>query len=184
MVASQGLSATLEDYLEAISRLVVHDGVARVRDIAAEMSVHKSTVTSALKGLAEKGLVNYSPYEVITFTSKGKKAAQEVARRHEIIQRFLADVLSVDEEVAEANACRMEHVVDREVLERLALVEQFARECPQAGEEWLQRVRSYYEDGGEPQESVEAVEQWIEDFRKALRERESEGGGKQGDHRD
>ena len=184
MAASQGLSATLEDYLEAISRLVAQDGVARVRDIAAEMSVHKSTVTSALKGLAEKGLVNYSPYEVITFTSKGKKAAAEVTRRHEIIQRFLADVLSVGEDVAEANACRMEHVVDGEVLDRLAMFGEFARTCPRAGEDWLEHFRYYYEHGGEPQEDETAVEQWLKDFRKAVRERESEGGGNHGADRD
>jgi len=181
-VASQGLSATLEDYLEGISRLVARDGVARVRDIAAEMSVHKSTVTSALKGLAEKGLVNYSPYEVITFTSKGKKAAEEVVRRHEIIRRFLSDVLSVDEGVAEANACRMEHVVDREVLDRLAMFGEFARTCPRAGKDWLEHFRYYYEHGGELQEDETVVEEWLKDFRKTVQERESEGEG--GAHRD
>ena len=183
MPASHELSATSENYLEAISRLVAHDGVARVRDIAAEMSVHKSTVTSALRGLAEKGLVNYSPYEVVTFTSKGKKAARDVARRHEIIQRFLAEVLSVDDEVAEANACRMEHVVDREVLERLGMFAEFARACPRAGEDWLEHFRYYYEHGGEPPEDEAAVEQWLKGFRKALRERKQQGGEEQGAHR-
>lgn len=174
-VESRTLSPTLEDYLEAISRLVAEKGAARARDIASAMSVHKSTVTSALKGLAEKGVVNYHPYEVVTITPEGQKAAREIASRHRVIGRFLSEVLSLDEEVAEANACRMEHVVDGEVLERLALFAQFVRECPRAGEDWLERFREFYERGGAPPGDEAAAKDWLAGFRRRLRERR-EGG--------
>ena len=175
-MASRALSATLEDYLEAIARLVAENGVARVRDIATALSVHKSTVTSALKVLAERGLVNYSPYEVITITPEGNKGAKDIARRHSVIQRFLAEVLSVDEGVAQANACRMEHVVDREVLEHLAMFAEFVGECPRAGRDWLEHFRYYYEHGGVLENDEAAFEQWLKDSHSALRERKEKGG--------
>ncbi len=120
MLKAETLTSTLEDYLEAISRLTVEHGIARVRDIAKMLSVHKSTVTAALKSLADKGLVNYAPYEITTLTPRGSELAHEVIGRHEVIRRFLTDVLRIDKDAADANACRMEHVMDRDVLRRLA----------------------------------------------------------------
>jgi DtxR family Mn-dependent transcriptional regulator len=113
------LTAKLEDYLEAIVALVDAHGVARVRDIAAAVSVHKSTVTSALRTLARRGLIHYRPYQFVTLTSDGEAAGRRVASRHGAIRRFLTEVLDVDEAVASENACRMEHVIDPQVLDRL-----------------------------------------------------------------
>jgi len=114
------VSATLEDYLETIQRLEQAKGVARVRDIAAELAVHKSTVTAALRSLATKGLVTYSPYEIARLTAAGQSMAAEIAHKHYGIRKFLTDVLMIDAKAADRNACRMEHVMDREVTERLA----------------------------------------------------------------
>ena len=75
MSARTDVSAAMEDYLEAIFHLVVEKQVARARDIAEGLKVSRSSVTGALQSLAEKGLVNYEPYEVITLTRKGKKIA-------------------------------------------------------------------------------------------------------------
>ncbi len=76
------LSATLEDYLEAMAQVAAERGVARVRDIAAALSVHKSTVSGALRSLSEKGLVDYAPYEIATLTPQGQEVARRIARRH------------------------------------------------------------------------------------------------------
>ena len=138
------LSATLEDYLEAMARVIAEKGTARVRDIAAALSVHKSTVTAALRALSEKGLVDYAPYEIATLTPQGQEVARRIARRHEVIRSFLVDVLSVDEDMAEANACRMEHDLDREVLERVRLFAEFVKCCPHCGMERLEAFQDYY----------------------------------------
>jgi len=119
------VSSTLQDYLETILSLDARKGAARVRDIAAELSVHKSTVSSTLKTLAEKGFVNYSPYELVTLTRRGRSVAEAVSKNHRIIKRFLTDVLLVDETRAGENACRMEHVIDDEVLDRLTQFAEF-----------------------------------------------------------
>ena len=70
------LSASLEDYLEAIFHLSAQSKVARSKDIAELLEVSRSSVTGALKTLSEKGLVNYKPYGFITLTDIGRAEAQ------------------------------------------------------------------------------------------------------------
>lgn len=134
------LSATLEDYLETILALVREGQVARSRDIATRLNVHKSTVTAALRSLKELGLIHYAPYEVIRLTHEGEKRAQDVQRRHDALRRFFVDVLNVSEPVAEKAACAMEHVVPKEVLRRMADFKAFLDECPYGQAPWLQHL--------------------------------------------
>lgn len=134
MATTLHISSSQEDYLEAIFRLLEEQGTARVRDIADALAVHKSTVTSALKQLADKGLVHYQPYELTTLTAAGRKLGREVFRRHRVLRRFLVELLGASPEVAEANACRMEHAVDPDIVDRLgALLDRQAPAVP-AGE--------------------------------------------------
>ena len=116
---AQTISAVQEDYLEAILALESESPRVRVRDLADRLSVHKSTVTAALKALAEKGLIEYEPYGQIVMTRVGRRAGERVSADHAVVKAFLADILMIDEETAEENACRMEHVMDRAVLNRL-----------------------------------------------------------------
>ena len=67
-----GLSESLGDYLESIYHLARGRPAARVKDIAEQMEVQKSSVTGALKSLAEKALVNYEPYS----SSRSRRAAR------------------------------------------------------------------------------------------------------------
>ena len=85
----QGLSGNLEDYLETILELQKDNTVARVKDIAKNLGVLSGTVTSALRTLSDKGLINYKPYSFITLTGKGEEIAKEVLRRHKVIKDFL-----------------------------------------------------------------------------------------------
>ncbi|MCL2701763.1 MAG: metal-dependent transcriptional regulator [Phycisphaerae bacterium] len=117
---SPKLSPSQEDYLEAVLDLVRAGQVARVRDIARRLGVGMPSVTVALRQLSSRGLVNYDPYQVVTLTAAGRQAGEEIERRHRVLESFLTDVLGLDEAVARANACRMEHAVDATVLERLS----------------------------------------------------------------
>jgi len=142
---SDKLSPSLEDYLEAVLILVRRGRVARVKDISAHLGVGKSSVTGALKTLSKRGMVNYEPYQHTTLTDHGRELAEEVAARHVLLREFLCDVLGLDEDVAEANACRMEHAVDGELLERLGKFSVFVRDCPRAGRNW---VKAFVEQCG------------------------------------
>ena len=134
------VSSTMEDYLEAILEVSSESGAARSRDIADALGVHRSTVTAALRGLAEKGLVNYAPYRATTLTRRGRTIAERIGRTHEQIETFLHDILLLPKRAARENACRMEHVVDRDVLLRLVRLGKHLRSRPQSSRVTLARV--------------------------------------------
>ena len=113
------LSASLEDYLEAIFNLAGEAEAARSKEIAKELGVSKASVTGALRVLKRKGLVNYKPYDTVTLTERGKAAAAEIARKHEILKSFFINVLGVKAEVGQQAACRAEHVLGPEISTRL-----------------------------------------------------------------
>ena len=121
MVNSQ-LTASLEDYLEAIFQLITEKQVARARDIAKRLNVKQPSVTGALRTLSDKGLVDYEPYEVVTLTPEGMAVAREVVRRHEALKNFLTEILMIDEVEADEAACRMEHAIPTPILEFLESV--------------------------------------------------------------
>jgi len=134
--AAGPLSSSLEDYLEAVLDLVRTGRVARVRDIARRLGVGMPSVSVALKTLSARGLVNYDPYQVVTLTQRGEQLGQEITHRHTVLQGFLTDVLGVEAGVAQSNACRMEHAIDDEVLERLGDFAEFIQRCPRVGQDW------------------------------------------------
>jgi DtxR family Mn-dependent transcriptional regulator len=137
------LSESLEDYLEAILNLEKTSKVARTKDIAEKLSVKPGSVTGSLKVLGEKGLINYSPYSFITLTPQGKKIAQEIRNRHQTLKHFLHKILQVDDATAEATACRMEHAIDPESLEKLVCFVDFIQSCPRTGPDWLERFTEH-----------------------------------------
>jgi DtxR family Mn-dependent transcriptional regulator len=142
------LTASQEDYLEAILGLIRQAGNARVRDIAEQLNVAKSSVTFALRGLAKRDLVNYEPYQLITLTDQGRALAEQIRRRHKALSGFFTDVLDVDAGIADANACRIEHAVGDGVMRRLSCFVEFmssssvaAKELPRAFREYCARHR-------------------------------------------
>lgn len=165
MATTLELSASLEDYLEAIFHLVAEKRVARSRDIAKRLKVNRSSVTGALHSLAHKGLVNYEPYEAITLTRGGRAIAKDVVRRHEVLRDFLLKVLSVDAVTAEQAACRMEHAVPSPVLERLIQFVEFIEMCPRGGGKWI-RGFGYHCDQADPKTCELCIASCLEDAKK------------------
>jgi DtxR family Mn-dependent transcriptional regulator len=110
------LSASLEDYLETILQLERASRVARVSEIAGQLGVSRPSVTGALKSLGARRLVTHAPYGHVTLTREGAEIAVEVERRHLAIRDFLTGVLGIPSERAETTACKMEHVLEPEIL--------------------------------------------------------------------
>ena len=145
-------TASMEDYLEAVAVLRRGEERVRVKQISTALGVKMPSVTSALKKLAEQGLVVHEPYGYVGLTPKGDKAARDVFRRHEVLRRFLMDVLNIDPEIAQEDACRMEHFISSVSLERLAKFMEFVEACPQDEPSWLKNYGYYLEHGGLPDE--------------------------------
>ena len=143
------LSSTLEDYLEAIFRLESKKRAARVRDIAHEVGVSKSTVNAALKSLAGKKLIDYEPYELITLTPQGRSKAAAIVLNHYIISRFLQDVLGLGLQRAERMACEFEHAVDQEAIERFGCFLAFVEKSSADGTDLLDQFKRFIEEGSE-----------------------------------
>ncbi len=124
------LTSAMEDYLEAIYHLEQERRIARVRDIAQKLKVRMSSVSAALKTLGSRDLIKYDPHQFITLTDKGLVRAKEIVRKHEILKSFLNKILKIEESVAEDNACRIEHHLDPEVIEKLVHFVKMVELCP------------------------------------------------------
>jgi len=143
MKANKGLSASMEDYLEAIFHITARKQAAKAKDIAHRLKVNNSSVTGALRNLASKKLINYAPYDVITLTAKGKNTAEEVIRRHETLRRFFVEVLAVENDDADHSACKMEHYLPQNLLERFTHFIEFVHHCPRVGPQWLEKFINF-----------------------------------------
>jgi len=143
MVSQPALTESMENYLEAILNLEKTQKVARVKDIADKLSLQRGSVSGALKTLEEKGLINYEPYSFITLTAAGKKIAEEITHRHAVLKDFLLNVLQIEPLIAETTACRMEHVIDKNTVDRLVCFIEYIHQCPRAGDDWLESFVRY-----------------------------------------
>jgi len=141
----QSLSASLEDYLEAIFNIAGESGVARSKDIANSLNVAKSSVTGALRLLAEKGLANYKPYDFITLTEDGKAAAVAVAKKHNILKSFFVNVLGIDTDNAQQAACKAEHALGSEIIARLLCFIEFVTQVNKDGYDLAGKFKEFCE---------------------------------------
>lgn len=162
----EALSASLEDYLEVIYHLEQSNRVARAKDIADQMNVQRASVTGALKALAGRGLINYSPYSFITLTTAGRAIARDVIRRHKTLKEFFMNTLQLSPEDAEANACRVEHAIDPAAVERLVHFLEFIRICPRTNAEWFTAFARFCELGLQTSDCQACMKTCIESIEK------------------
>jgi len=130
---NDNLSASLEDYLEAIFNLAGESNKARSKDIAKSLGVSMPSVTGALQALKKRGLVNYKPYDYVTLTEAGRAAAARVVRKHNIIKSFFVNVLGVETDIAQEAACKAEHALGTEVIGRLLCFIEFVTKSGKGG---------------------------------------------------
>jgi DtxR family transcriptional regulator, Mn-dependent transcriptional regulator len=130
------LTESQEDYLEAIYRIETGEGGARSSEVAEAMGVKRPSVTTALKTLADKGLVDYSPYDRVRLTPDGERAARSVVARHGVIRQFLVDVLGIAPADAQVAACRLEHAFSPQVFARFVQYLSALESCPERPMRW------------------------------------------------
>lgn len=101
----------VEEYLETIYDLETRDGQAKTTVIAKCLKVAPASVTEALRNLAEKGYIQYKPYQGAILTPEGKKIASAIKRKHRLLEVFLTRILHLDDKKVHDEACRMEHTI-------------------------------------------------------------------------
>ena len=104
MTMTGKLTSNMEDYLEAISLVSDENGVARVTDIRDMLGVKTPSVTGAINTLAKEGFLKHEPYGGVELTAKGRRAAEDVKKRHAILSRFLTEIIGVSAKTAEIDA--------------------------------------------------------------------------------
>ena len=102
-----------EDYLEQILILLEGKGYARSTDIAAALGVTKPSVSVAMKKLRENGYISMEKGGLISLTDKGYAIARKMYDRHQALTKYLVQ-LGVPDEIAQEDACRIEHVLSDE----------------------------------------------------------------------
>lgn len=145
------LTPVMEDYLEAIFDLDQSKKVVRVKDIAKRMDVKMPTVSSMLKTLNDRGLVHYEKYEYIELTQSGERVGKEMRRRHGVLNKFLTEILKIDAQSADEEACKMEHALSSATLDSLVDFMEFIQVCPRAGDSWLEHFDEFRKNGSNPE---------------------------------
>lgn len=174
MTLANTLTASLEDYLEAIFHIITEKQAVRPKNIAKRLKVSNSSVTGALRSLSDRGLINYAPYDVISLTPAGEAAAKDVIRRHEVLHDFFVKVLAVNELDADKAACLMEHSIPKVILERFIQFAEFVEVCPRAGSKWIAGFNYHCDQS----DTLENCERCILATLEEVRRRKQKGGRK------
>ena len=108
----------MEDYLEAIYILFQKQGYARCVDVAEYLEVTKPSVSRAVKELTKAKYLRKDSNSILSLTSSGEQVAEKIYERHCFFTEQLI-AAGVDPKTAEADACRIEHIISDESFERL-----------------------------------------------------------------
>jgi DtxR family Mn-dependent transcriptional regulator len=117
-----------EEYLEVIYELISEKGQARVSDIADKLGISPASVTEMVQKLKKRGFVTQERYSPIKF----------------ILKAFL-QLLGINEDVAEKDACEIEHNVNQETVKRLTSLIEFIQHAPES-QEWLKKFISFHKE--------------------------------------
>ena len=119
MDPSERMTQSNEDYLEAVYELSNgKPNPVRSVDIAEKLGVSKASVNKAVSVLRDNGYVDQEPYGDVFITDKGLEYGHSVFERHQVLFHFLTDVLGVDPDTAEHEACSMEHSISDDTLSK------------------------------------------------------------------
>lgn len=114
------MTPSKEDYLKTIFELSDDEQGIRSIDIADALGVSKASVSNMTGILKREGYVDKKKYGTVTLTESGKKLAEKIKRRYELIERYLHHVLGVEAAIATTDACRIEHLISAETVLQMA----------------------------------------------------------------
>jgi DtxR family Mn-dependent transcriptional regulator len=135
----------MEDYLEAIALLKKNKKVARVKDISSLMNVTTPSVTAALSFLCQEGLVEHERYGYVDLTPEGERLAQRVLKRHDTLIKFFIDILKINPDIAQHDACKIEHSISSESFAKLTKFIEFIETYSQGKRlDWFKKFDYYF----------------------------------------
>ncbi len=127
---NSNLTAGLEDYIEVIYIASIEHREIKGVELAKMLNISRASVSEALAKLVSKGLIEYESYGNITLTKKGISLAKKVYAKHNILRAFFETVLGINTEEASENACKIEHIVSQDILDKIEKLTLFCNENP------------------------------------------------------
>jgi DtxR family transcriptional regulator, Mn-dependent transcriptional regulator len=124
------MSASTEEYLEALYTLSQQESPVSTSAISRKLNIAAASVSEMLKKLDEGGYVSYLPYQGVTLTTKGHEEAEKMARKHRLLERFLHDTLKIGNDRVHKEACAMEHALSAETERALCRTLKAPDKCP------------------------------------------------------
>tara|TARA_B100000902_G_scaffold106923_2_gene108783 strand:- start:15130 stop:15792 length:663 start_codon:yes stop_codon:yes gene_type:complete len=119
MAGMDALSESAEMMIKNINELAADEKRVRTSDLASKTDLKPATVTEMIQRLGDLGLVDYEAYHGVHLTKQGQHVADVIEHRFNILERFLTEILGVEGNEAAEVACRMEHVLTRDVEHKL-----------------------------------------------------------------
>jgi Mn-dependent DtxR family transcriptional regulator len=130
---------SMEDYLEKIYITIKQKGYARSVDIASSLDVLPSSVTKMMQKLDEADLGIYEKYRGFTLTDKGKKIAEKLVERHQMLEDFLQMIGVQDKNIYE-EVEKLEHYISKETALCISRLLDFFEDNPTIKDAYLNHI--------------------------------------------
>lgn len=136
---------TIEDYAELVYIIQKEKQKVHTNDVATALDINPASVTEIFQKLSDEGYINYKKYSGVTLTKKGKDIAIKTKKRHDTLKNFLV-IIGVDEKIADEDACKIEHNVNKETMKKLRKFVEFT-ELEDGCTRWLDHFKYFDKTG-------------------------------------
>lgn len=140
------LTEGLQDYLEAILLCSAEHKFVRTKHLAEKLGVKSPSVNAAVKELARLGFVEHESYGHIELTPEGRKEAELVYSRHKTLYRFFTETLGLPDDLAEDNACGIEHHLDEITVRKITGLLDFLERKSKESDEFAAELKEALKD--------------------------------------
>lgn len=113
------ISHSAAHHLMAVDDLIQKFGYARVSDVAKQLDITRGSVSISLGPLKKAGLILQDENRHLRLSEQGRTLVASIKTKRVLLQRLLADVLGVNAEQAEIDACKLEHLISNESARRM-----------------------------------------------------------------
>jgi len=143
MQTTKKLTSSLEDYLEEIYIAHLTNTPLKGAELARKLNVSRASVSEALSKLVEKNFIKYNSYEAISLTNSGLNEAKKVYEKHSTIKDFFEEVLRIEPVEAGENACKIEHIISQNILEKMTLFTEFCKKNKDIPDRFKKEINEY-----------------------------------------
>ncbi len=123
------LTASMEDYLEMICRILRKTEVVRINELANKLHVKPSSASKMVHNLKEAGYIKFQKYGYIAVTKKGIETGEYLLHRHDVLHNLLCMINQTDNELNQVE--KMEHFINETTVNN---IEKFLNEIGKAKE--------------------------------------------------